>query len=219
MKYTKSFITELIQFTFTSHNTNFRVKEVARRPKNAEPVDPKRIKAFALFFKRYMSISTIVVASLPIPVTLLNVIPTFSAHTKLLSVYTPLFCFLTLGFIFYCRHSLARIMFYDTKSLLSHRIVNALPLVFIVASIIFVISYHTLLNYTLTVKTGMSFKETNEFVPVEYIPYSPILMLTYIAIFVTAEAAFIMMAIKEYLQDLVGLSEMDLIAGLRKEEA
>jgi hypothetical protein len=30
-----------------------------------------------------------------------------------------------------------------------------------------------------------------------------------------AEAAFIMMAIKEYLQDLVGLSEMDLIRGRR----
>jgi hypothetical protein len=38
-------------------------------------------------------------------------------------------------------------------------------------------------------------------------------MLFYIAIFTCAEAAFILMAIKEYLQDLVGLSELELIRG------
>jgi len=63
-------------------------------PENAESVDPKRVRAFASFFKRYMSVSTLVVAALPIPVTALGAIPTFKAHTKLLSVYTPLFCFL-----------------------------------------------------------------------------------------------------------------------------
>jgi hypothetical protein len=76
-----------------------------------EPISPRRVISFAKFFKNYMSISTIVTAALPIPVTSFGLIPTFHAQTKLLSVYTSLFCFLILGFIFYIRHELARIMF------------------------------------------------------------------------------------------------------------
>ncbi len=45
------------------------------------------------------------------------------------------------------------------------------------------------------------------------IPWSGGVMAFYLGIFVFAESAFIIMAIKEYLQDLVKLSEMDLICG------
>ena len=75
------------------------------------PIEPQRVKRFAHFFKRYMSISSVVTAALPIPITAFNLIPTFSVHTKILSVYTPLFCFLLLGYVFYMRHQLARYMF------------------------------------------------------------------------------------------------------------
>jgi hypothetical protein len=43
------------------------------------------------------------------------------------------------------------------------------------------------------------------------ITYANTLMVLYIATFLTAEACFILMAIKEYLQDLMRLTEMDLI--------
>ena len=52
------------------------------------PTEPKRVRSFALFFKNYMSISTLIVAALPVPVTSLDLIPTFAAQTKLFSVYT-----------------------------------------------------------------------------------------------------------------------------------
>ena len=42
---------------------------------------------------------------------------------------------------------------------------------------------------------------------------APGLLALYLGIFVFAESAFIVMAIKEYLQDLVRLSEIDLIRG------
>jgi hypothetical protein len=46
-------------------------------------------------------------------------------------------------------------------------------------------------------------------------PYSDALLaFWYVAIFVSAEAAFILMALKEYLQDLIGATEADLIGGL-----
>src|SRR5690348_6082893 len=81
--------------------------------KPTEPTNPKRVRSFAIFFKNYMSVSTLVVAALPVPVTSLGFIPTFAAQKNLLSVYTSLFCFLLLGFVFYVRHSFARTMFPD----------------------------------------------------------------------------------------------------------
>lgn len=62
------------------------------------PTDPQRVRAFASFFKNYMSFSSIIVAALPIPVTALGALPTFADHRSSLSTYTPLFCFLALGF-------------------------------------------------------------------------------------------------------------------------
>src|SRR5882724_411939 len=76
------------------------------------PTDPRRVRAFAIFFKNYMSISTIVIAALPAPITFFKLIPTYEAHRYLLSVYAPQFCFLLLGFIFFSRHTLGRRLFY-----------------------------------------------------------------------------------------------------------
>ena len=45
------------------------------------------------------------------------------------------------------------------------------------------------------------------------IPTASLLMLYYIAIFAAAEAAFVLMAIKEYLQDSLRFSEDQIIAG------
>jgi hypothetical protein len=216
----------------------------------ALPTKPERVIAFANFFKRYMSVSSVVVASLPIPVTSLHLIPTFTAQTKLLSVYTSLFCFLTLGFIFYSRHQLARLMFpeyfdqevsltssgsdeenrmwikRDNRRRMRRKIwrefIVGLPLLFIAASLVATFQYNDVLNLNVqkialaSIKPGAGlrdFRDILEHTDLMNIEYGSRLMILYIAIFVTAEAAFIMMAIKEYLQDIVGLTEMDLIKG------
>lgn len=239
------------------------------------PADPKRVRAFATFFKRYMSISSLVVASLPIPVTSFGLIPTFSAQTKLLSVYTSLFCFLALGFIFYSRHQLARIMFpeyfgreeAEPSKIYSYAVGGAtseeelkelrlkeerlrkheewrasrrrligntwrtfivlLPIIFIAASLVSIFQYNDVLILNVkeitqsaansTTDRITDFKYILEHTDLNDIKYSSRLMILYIAIFLMAEAAFIMMAIKEYLQDLVGLTEMDLIRGRQPE--
>ena len=58
-----------------------------------QPTDPKRLKGFATFFKNYMSISTVVVAAAPIPITAARLIPTFDAQrgtiTTLSSSFSP----------------------------------------------------------------------------------------------------------------------------------
>ena len=47
--------------------------------------------------------------------------------------------------------------------------------------------------------------------PLRDIPRRWTLLLTYVGMFVSAEAAFVVMAMKEYLQDLLGLSDQALI--------
>jgi hypothetical protein len=216
-----------------------------KRPAEQNPTDPVRIRAFALFFKRYMSVSTIVVAALPIPVTSLGLIPTFSAQSKLLSVYTPLFCFLMLGLLFHLRHQLARIMFPDFYELtrggamikfIRSSLIGLLPLLLIAASVVSAFQY----NQALVENTGLvrarlqtdsgqhdrmmdripptsedryitSFGNILRYTELDEIPYSSRLMVLYLAIFMTAEAAFIIMALKEHTQDVLRLNDLDLL--------
>jgi hypothetical protein len=187
----------------------------------AQP-EPRRVKAFAEFFKQYMSVSSVIAASLPIPVTSLQLIPTYAAQTKFLSVYTSLFCFLLLGFIFYSRHTLARWMF---RPLVKRRskfrtFIELLPLCLILACACFISAYHWLLQGSIQdamgdwVRRGVAIGSTQEVLQkTDYmeIPGALGLVVCYLGIFLTAEAAFVLMAIKEYLQDLLGLTENELL--------
>lgn len=256
------------------------------------PTNPKRIKTFATFFKNYMSLSSIVVAALPIPVTSFSLIPTFKEQTKYFSVYTSLFCFLLLAYVFYSRHTLARLMFRQSLEIvgkptkrISSFCVNSLPPMFIVLSLICVYGYHGILsseinkirprliykhfnhlegapsNYKnacekiisknsdyyrcvqtksyetlhdvyassnassnaifetatyewLCANCGIySSKDVLDFAEADMLgPYDTFFMiLSYLGIFLFAEAAFILMAIKEYLQEVLGLEDITLI--------
>jgi hypothetical protein len=48
--------------------------------------------------------------------------------------------------------------------------------------------------------------------------HGPLLMATYLAMFLAAEAAFVLMAIREYLQDLLRIPEESLIFGASAHE-
>lgn len=185
--------------------------------------EPRRIQAFARFFKQYMSISSLIAASLPIPVTAMQLIPTYAAHTRFLSVYASLFCFLLLGFIFYSRHTLARWMF-RPASRRAQRLgvfIDVLPLLMILACGCWIGVYHWLLQNSIQeamavwVQRGVPVDSTKVLQMTDYmdIPDSTRLVICYLGIFLSAEAAFVLMAIKEYLQDLLGLTETELIAG------
>lgn len=176
---------------------------------------PLRLKAFAGFFKSYMSVAAIVTASLPIPVAAMKLIPTFDAHTKFLSVYTSLFCFLLLAFLFQCRHSLARWMF-----LRPSRLVTLAPLALILASLGLVILYHASIEQTvrelqdIQLLRGVAGATTQDILNgTDYmeIPHAFRLLSIYLGFFLTAEAAFILMALREYLQDVLGIDDAALI--------
>lgn len=185
-------------------------------PRTAVPTEPKRIQAFARFFKSYMSVSSVVTASLPIPVTAMQLIPTYAAQTRFLSTYTSLFCFLLLAFLFYSRHALARAMFRKRGS----GLIAVAPLVLIVASLSVVFAYHATLDASVReaqaiyLQKGIGVYSTQAILaqtdPLE-IPRATTLIGLHMAMFLAAECAFILMALREYLQDLLGLDEVQLI--------
>jgi len=176
-----------------------------------------RFAAFAGFFKAYMETASVVTASLPIPVAAFHLIPTYEAQAKFLSTYTSLFCFLLLAYLFYVRHWLGRLMFYtkpDGDETL-RRSVSLVPLLLIPASLGLVfLCYHFLVD-SLTVfsEIGVIKPMTNLLNTTDYreIPDSLQLTVCYLGIFLTAEAAFILMALREYLQDVLHIQDVSLI--------
>ncbi len=213
--------------------------------------EPARVKSFARFFKNYMSIWSVVVAALPIPITSFNLIPVVEGQKEVLSTYTTLFCFLLLGFIFYSRHVMAKFFFpeffisrqkqqeldnrvrnnkllaldhkqpleltdyrirYSFSSLWrGAKIINALPLILIILFVCSAFEYHYLISSIIT-HTGADPKAV-----VCSSLYSTLLMGLYLGIFIFAEAAFILMAIKEYIQDLLRISDESLMSRTIKE--
>src|SRR5262249_42470233 len=103
---------------------------------------------------------------------------------------------------------------------LSRMFVPILPFLLIVAAFYCSLMYHQTLNAAVhevrvfrqidpETDVDLILKKT----PFDQIPYSSLLALYYMGIFVTSESAFILMAIKEYLQDLVGLTDFLILTG------
>jgi hypothetical protein len=225
----------------------------------APPTEPGRLHAFARFFKSYMSVWALITAALPIPATLAGFIPTYAAHTKPLSVYTSLFCFLLLALIFYFRHSLAGHFFprRDLRKRPTLSIATALPAGLIILCAMSVLGYQVLLsssvseiaNHNMSVARAMAQIQTMQ-IPTPGnlsgivttakeayekelealggpdlrstpeiladtdligVPYGEMLIVLYLLTFLFAEGAFILMAMREYLQDILGLSDKQLI--------
>ncbi len=172
-----------------------------------------RIAAFANFFKSYMSVASIVAASVPIPVAALKLIPTYAQQRGYLTVYTSLFCFLLVAFLFSIRHSLAVRMFGSGKGSL----IAALPAVFIGLTMASIVGYHATLDRSLQQwrELGVVATSTELLSKADYleIPHSLELSAYYLGIFVFAEIAFVLMALREYLQDALHLDERELLRG------
>ena len=175
---------------------------------------PLRIKLFANFFKSYMSVSTIVAASIPIPVASWNLIPIYSQQRKFLTVYTSLFCFLLLAFVFSVRHRLARRMFGGG---FWSGLISTLPFVFMLSTLGCILEYHWVLEQSIEQlrSVGLIASTTDLLAKVDAneIPHGLALCGFYLGIFLSAEAAFVLMAIREYLQDVLHLNERELLQG------
>jgi hypothetical protein len=183
-------------------------------PQTAQP-KPTRLAVFANFFKGYMSLSTIVAASIPIPVASWKLIPIYAQQRGFLTVYASLFCFLLLAFAFSIRHRLAGPMFSKGKA---GALIAALPPLFICLTLACIVTYHALIQQSIEQLRllGLHFTTTEllDKVDATEIPFAIALAACYVGIFIFAELAFVLMAIREYLQDLLHLDELSLLRGI-----
>ena len=213
------------------------------------PKDAVRLRSFSRFFKNYMSISAVITSSLPIPVAAFRLIPVFDDQRGVLSVYASLFCFLVFAYVFFCRHSFARWFFpFGRGKNVERRIssvVPLLPILLVIASAACTIEYHLLFNDDIQ-KLKIEFAKVaatygdgpdiiyNELpdgtivfsgttllhiIRFDKIPMAGALIASYIGIFVFSESAFVIMALKEYLQDTLGLSDAEIISRSRRKAA
>lgn len=185
-----------------------------QKPRTTSSSRPLRIKVFANFFKSYMSVSTVVAACIPIPVASWNLIPIYTQQRKFLTVYTSLFCFLLLAFVFSIRHRLARRMF---SGGVWGGVIYILPFVFIVCTLGCILEYHSVLGQSIEELRSLglvaSTTDLLQKVDANEIPHGLALCACYLGIFLFAEAAFVLMAIREYLQDVLKLDERELLQG------
>jgi hypothetical protein len=173
-----------------------------------------RLRTFANIFKGYMGIMPIITAALAPLATVMNVLPVFESQRKPLAAIAGMLGFLLLAWLFYIRRTIA------LGSVTSgfRWFFNVSPLILIFGSIACYIAYSSTLDSSVTsvskldssinrVTTLSSWGQNRS------IPESTQLQLLYLGMFLCAEAAFVMMALREYANDVRQISEYDWMFG------
>lgn len=173
-----------------------------------------RLSIFANVFKSYMGIMPVVTAALAPLLTALNVLPTYESQRKPLATMAGVLGFLLLAWIFYVRRTIA-------LGSITHGfrwIFNLLPLVLILGSVGCYIAYANTLDASL----GIMSKANSAITRAQAlgnasqdmaIPDSVELQLLYLGMFLCAEGAFVMMALRDYCNDVRHISEYDWMFG------
>jgi len=182
---------------------------------------PTRFKEFIAYFKKYLALGSVGCGVLPVPLSYFRVIPTFQAQYKFLAGYATVFCFLALGFIFYSRHSIAGWIFSGARKQggAAKALIAWLPLALIGASFVSLSAYHYLLQIAISraiADYGVKGVNLNDQLALINTPFEDIklaipLMVSYLFVFLAAEAAFAMMAIREYMQDILNLKDSEIV--------
>jgi hypothetical protein len=190
------------------------------------PTRAFRIKGFVKYFNSY--IASIFVAAIPAPLSQWKLMPIMDEQRGLLSIAAPIFCFLTLAYLFFIRDALAGPMFprharrgrlvaiLNPPPALAYmltafwqRMWGLVPLICICGSFYCACVYY--FNYYWFSKFVAELATEGKVIEGGSIDFIARLPLYYILAFVLAEAAFVWMALKEYIQDVLGLSDRDLI--------
>lgn len=219
-----------------------------------------------------LALCALAVALLPIPVTLLELLPTYRTQGRFLSFYAPTICLLVLGYLFYIRDSLARLMFADLAEPLPERdpyyrepirlsmrrmlvqvrrwFLIVLPVVLVGISFYSVTEYAARFTQSVEIASALSRQHlsgedinagsqgTNgppaprspvldqsplararlrqhvlDTTAIDGVPFFAELTVLYIGVFVAALTALIVMGLKEYAMDAMGVTEEDLVLG------
>jgi hypothetical protein len=180
----------------------------------AQESQENRLLAFANVFKGYMGVMPIVTAALAPVLTAMNVIPTYELQRKPLAALAGMLGFLLLAWLFYVRRTIAlgsitrgyRVLF------------NLCPLALVLGSIACYVGYANTLDTSLaeiakTYPSVTRVQALGSWSQGYSVPNSVQLQLLYLGMFLFAEAAFVMMALREYANDVRRISEFEWMFG------
>jgi hypothetical protein len=180
----------------------------------AQESQENRLQVFANVFKGYMGVMPLVTAALAPLLTAMNVIPTFDPERKPLATMAGVLGFLLLAWLFYMRRTLA-------LGSITHGyrwFFNLVPLTLIATSVICYVFYSSTLDDSLAEiakgNAGVSRTQALGNWTLDHpAPHSVPLQLLYLGMFLSAEAAFVMMAMREYANDVRHVSEYEWMFG------
>lgn len=179
-----------------------------------------RMNKFASFFRGYMGSAPVIAAALPIPVTAGKVIPTYQEHTLFLTAYCSMFCFLVVAFVFYRRHRIGTYLRPESwgkrSRIVGRFMVSWLPLVAIILTAASIVGYHSALYASLDAQVFPPNSTLAEMLAkgtIRNLSFASqaCFFSSYLGIFVFSTFAFSLMAIREYMQTELGLSEVALV--------
>jgi hypothetical protein len=204
-------------------------------------VDPSlqenRLRKFASFFKGYMGVMPVVTAAFAPLLTMLKAVPVFESQKSMLATYSGLLGFLLLGWVFYARGTLAKLMVSRPSlgldafgrayiSVMQWLLTILLPLTLIWLSLTNYLDYLKLLE-TSIVDARLSAHHlytdivSRHDVLEKWGQREPIVQATslqyhYLGIFLYAELAFVVMALREYAYGVLKISETSILGGDKK---
>jgi hypothetical protein len=180
----------------------------------AKASQENRLEIFANVFKGYMGAMPLVTAAMAPLLTALNVIPTFDPQRKPLATIAGVLGFLLLAWLFYMRRTIA-------LGSIRHGyrwFFNLAPLALIASSVICYVAYASTLDDAvadiLKANAGVGRTQVLSSWTLDHpAPHSVALQLLYLGMFLSAEAAFVMMAMREYANDVRQISEYEWMFG------
>src|SRR5262245_44612243 len=190
----------------TGRHTTQRRRVMAPR---VTPDSPPRITRRPAF--SFLVAWCIVVATLPIIAAQFALVPLYDSQRLMLPAYGAFFCLLGFAYVFSLRHGLGRAMFVtstvSTNTVARRRriSINVLLACLILASIGAAAIYLWAFESGRTSPTFPKLPRSSA--------GAVMLALSSVTMFVLAEGALAIMAVREYLQDVMGLTDADAVAG------
>ncbi|HEY3936927.1 MAG TPA: hypothetical protein VGL97_05830 [Bryobacteraceae bacterium] len=177
----------------------------------AQESQQNRLQAFSNVFKGYMGVMPIVTAALAPLLTAMNVLPTYDSERKPLALIAGVLGFLLLAWLFYVRRTISL----GSLQPGYRTFFNFCPLLLIAGSIVCYVCYANTLDASIAAIPGTHSRSTllGDWSHDNAIPYAVPLQLLYLGMFLFAEAAFVMMALREYANDVRHISELEWMFG------
>jgi len=180
------------------------------------PSSVPQYKVFASPLRHCTGLLCLLVAVTPVVVTRFGLIPVYESQRSLLPAYASFFCLLALAYVVSQRHRMARAMFaaqllwadvdaVQSKASKRLSINNALA-----AMIIGALGCTAI--YLWAFESGRTSRDFPTLPPSSI--NAVVLALSYITLFLLASAALAVVAVREHMQHVLGLSDEEVITGL-----